>query len=102
MTIQDVSLYLEKEYPESVREMISQFGDNGSRLANRWMILRPERVRSLLETGQYERLFWVQMEKERQAVAQAAQQGMILSQTDAALWAGLSLDPPELECVLNQ
>jgi hypothetical protein len=95
MAIQEVSLYRESEYPESIHEMISQFGDNGSGLANRWMILQPERVRKLLKTGLYEPLFRAQMEKEREAVVRAAQQGMALSQTEAALWAGLNLEPPE-------
>ena len=64
-------LLKQKTYPMEVRKAIYSQSSLGVALANRWMLGWPQRVKALLDKGEYQAAFLKQAEIERQALAEA-------------------------------
>ncbi len=60
-----------KTYPMEVRKAIYSQSSLGVAIANRWMLGWPQRVKALIDNGDYQEAFLKQAEVERQALAEA-------------------------------
>ena len=71
---------------------VKAMGPRAVSIANRWMLGWPERVRGLLEAGQYLVLLKVQVELEAQALADETSRSMAEYEILQAI--GISPEPP--------
>lgn len=83
-----------KKYPEDLRNLIMQ-SRMGVELANRWMLGWPQRVKALLEAGEYRAAWESQLEQEIEVEANAAQY-QHLSSWEKREVTGLRESPPML------
>lgn len=61
----------QKKYPLEVRKAIYSQSSLGVAIANRWILGWPDRVKAMLDKGEYQAYFLKQAETERQALAKA-------------------------------
>jgi hypothetical protein len=89
------SLYNPDIYSDQIREMISQSGEIGIEIANRWMMGWPKRVVKLLVQDMYEEVFQYQLLQEQDVIARASNLSL-LAPMEIVVMSGLSLEPPEI------
>lgn len=83
-----------KAYPEYLRNLITR-SRMGTELANRWMLGWPKRVKALIEAGEYQAAFEMQLKQEIDVEANAAQY-QHLSSWEKREVTGLRESPPLL------
>jgi len=72
------TIYQPQRYSVELRNLIAQ-SQIGIELANRWMLGWPERVQTLIEAGEYQAAFELQLGQEVEAEANSAQYGHLSS-----------------------
>jgi len=68
------NLYKPQAYPIELHRLITQTRA-GIELANRWMLGWPDRVQALIEAGEFQAAFEIQLGQEVEAEASSAQYG---------------------------